>query len=256
MIAAVTLLILGGKLSTESFWYRDWQNRAQEEARKLAERFETRIFIGSEGDTLYYLFLKPLDYDSVQKYPMVTCLHGGPTRDGGHVEVTQPAPLLSEPTNRKKYPAFLFVPQAGPGVLWGGMGEIPSKEKLVFEAMHALEQEFSIDDKRRYVAGISGGGYGSWHFISTHPDMFAAAIPICGAGNPDYAEEIAHVPVWAFHGDADRNVPVSGSRDMIEAMRKAGGNPKYSEFAGIGHNVWPEVSNTEGVMDWLFAQRK
>src|SRR5690606_8655106 len=126
----------------------------------------------------------------------------------------------------------------------------------VFETLNALEQEFSIDEKRRYVAGISGGGYGSWHFISTHPDMFAAAMPICGAGNPDYAEKITNIPVWAFHGDVDRNVNVSGSRNMIEAMRKAGGNPKYSEFAGVGHNVWPEVSKTEGVLEWLFSQKR
>lgn len=255
MIGAMALLTLGGKLSTESYWYRDWETRAPEEARKLAERFETRIFAGSEGDTLQYLLLKPLDYDSTQKYPIVTCLHGGPTR-GMHIEVTEPAPTLSEPGNRKKYPAFLFVPQAGAGVLWGGLGNIPSREKIVFETLNALEQEFSIDEKRRYVAGISGGGYGSWHFISTHPDMFAAAMPICGAGNPDYAEKITNIPVWAFHGDVDRNVNVSGSRNMIEAMRKAGGNPKYSEFAGVGHNVWPEVSKTEGVLEWLFSQKR
>lgn len=256
MIAAVALLTLGGKLSTESYWHRDWETRAPEEARKLAERFEARTFIGSEGDTLQYLLLRPLQYDSTQKYPVVISLHGGPTREGGHVQVTQPAPLLSEPENQKKYPAFLFVPQAGPGVLWGGIGLIPSREKIVLEALRELEREFSIDEKRRYVVGISGGGYGSWHFISTHPDMFAAAMPMCGAGNPDHAEKIAHIPVWAFHGDVDRNVPVSGSRNMIEAMRKAGGNPKYSEFAGVGHNVWPEVSKTEGVMDWLFSQKR
>jgi predicted peptidase len=89
-----------------------------------------------------------------------------------------------------------------------------------------------------------------------HPDMFAAAMPLCGAGNPELASRVTHIPVWAFHGDADRNVPVTGSRNMIEAIKKAGGEPKYNEFAGVGHNVWPEVEKTEGVIDWLFAQRK
>lgn len=256
MIMTVLLLIVGAQLGTESYWSLNWQNRAQTEARKLAQRFDSRVYVNRQGDTLQFLLMKPLNYDSTQKYPMVTCLHGGPTRVAGNIEVTQPAPLLSEPENRKKHPAFLFVPQGRPGVLWGGIPNIPSMDSLVFDAMSALEKEFSIDQKRRYVAGISGGGYGSWHFICSRPDMFAAAIPICGAGNPELAKAIVDVPVWAFHGDADRNVPVSGSRNMVEAIRKAGGNPKYNEFSGVGHNVWPEVSKTEGVLDWLFAQRR
>ena len=81
-------------------------------------------------------------------------------------------------------------------------------------------------------------------------------MPICGSGDPSLADKIAHVPVWAFHGDADRNVPVTGSRNMIEAMRKAGGNPKYNEYAGVGHHVWPEIEKTPGVLEWMFEQRR
>jgi hypothetical protein len=256
MIAIVSLLSVGGQLGMESYWDRDWQRRGPEEAKKLAKRFEDRIFVNDQSDTLHYLLLRPFDYDSTQKYPIVTCLHGGPTRIAGNVEVTQPAPLLSEPFNQKKYPAFLFVPQGRPGVLWGGIPGVPSMETLVLNAMTELEHEFNIDEKRRYVAGISGGGYGTWHFITTHPDLFAAAIPICGSGNPALAKNITHIPVWAFHGNDDRNVSVTGSRNMIEAMRSAGGNPRYNEFPGVGHNVWPEVEKTEGVMDWMFAQRR
>lgn len=256
MIALISLLAIGGQLGKESYWHLSGQKKAPEESRKLAERFEARIYVNAQHDTLHYLLLKPLDYDSTQKYPIVTCLHGGPTRVAGNIEVIQPAPLLSEYANRKKYPAFLFVPQGRPGILWGGIPGIPSLEKLVFEAMDELEKDFSIDETRRYITGASGGGYGTWHFICTHPDKFAAAIPICGAGNPELAKRIVDVPVWAFHGDIDRNVPVTGSRNMIEAIRKAGGNPKYNEFPNVGHNVWPEVSKTEGVLDWLFAQKK
>lgn len=256
VIFTIVLLTLGSHLGTESYWHLDWERRAQDEARKLAEPFDARVYVNDHGDTLNYLLMKPLNYDTTQKYPLVTCLHGGPTRIAGNIEVTQPAPLLSEPRNREKHSAFIFVPQGRPGVLWGGIPQAPSMDTLVFEAMHALEQEFRIDDKRRYVAGISGGGYGTWHFICSHPDMFAAAIPMCGAGNRELAKRIIHVPVWAFHGEADRNVPVSGSRDMIEAMKKAGGNPKYNEFPGVGHHVWPEVEKTEGVLEWLFAQKR
>ena len=256
MISLVALLAIGGQLGRESYWWMQWQKNGPAESRKLSERFESRIYVNDQHDTLQYLLLKPIDYDSTKKYPIVTCLHGGPTRIAGSVEVTQPAPMLSEPANRKKYPAFIFVPQAGPGVLWGGIPGIPSAEAIVSEAMTALEAEFSIDENRRYLTGTSGGGYGTWHFMCKYPDRFAAAMPICGAGDPTLAKTIAHVPIWAFHGDVDRNVPVTGSRDMIEAIRSAGGNPKYSEFQNVGHNVWPEVIKTDGVLDWMFSQRK
>lgn len=56
--------------------------------------------------------------------------------------------------------------------------------------------------------------------------------------------------------ERDRNVAVSGSRKMIAAIKKAGGNPRYSEFEDVGHNVWPAISETPGVLDWLFAQKR
>lgn len=256
MVALIALLSLGSQLERESYWHRQWQERAPADARNLAQRFELKVFVDKNGDSLQYLFLAPLDYDSTQKYPLVTCLHGGPTQVVGRLEVAELAPTLSEYKNREHFPAFLFIPQAGPGILWGGIPNVPSKEVIVMEAIRALEEEYNIDPKRRYITGVSGGGYGTWHLIAKHPDMFAAAIPICGAGDPAFAETVAHIPIWAFHGEVDRNVPVSGSRNMIEAIRKAGGNPKYNEFAGVGHNVFPKVHETPGVIQWLFAQKR
>ena len=173
-----------------------------------------------------------------------------------HIEVPQPAPLLAKTENREKYPAFLFVPQAPVGYSWGGFPGFPAADSLVVEAIYALEEEFAVDENRRYVAGGSGGGYGSWHLIGTRPEMFAAAIPFCGAGDPDLAPNMVDVAIWAFHGRVDRNVPVSGSREMVEAIKKAGGNPRYTEFPETGHNVWPNIAQTPGLLDWLFEQRR
>ena len=86
--------------------------------------------------------------------------------------------------------------------------------------------------------------------------MFAAAVPICGGGNPGLAAKIASIPVWAFHGEDDNLVPVRLSREMIEEMKKAGGSPKYTEFPGAGHNIWNNVAATSGLMDWIFEQER
>jgi predicted peptidase len=199
-----------------------------------------------------------MNYDSIQKYPLVVCLHHGGAHGNDNikqVEGSDAAQVLTSYENKHKHPAFIFVPQCPQRTGWGGIPELPSIDSLVFEAMASLEREFSIDEKKRYVMGVSGGGYGSWHFISTRPDFFAAAIPICGGNDPKLAANIANVPVWAFHGAKDHLVPVSFSRDMIKAIKDAGGNPKYTEFSEAHHNIWPEVNETDWV-DWLFAQKK
>ncbi|RYY14112.1 MAG: hypothetical protein EOO04_30765 [Chitinophagaceae bacterium] len=255
MFATVIIVTTGFQLATETSWTVEAKKSGPAHARKLAEKFEARVFVGSNGDTLRYFLMAPPSYDSGKLYPIVACLHGGGIGTGA-IEIQKPANYLSEPGRREKYASFLFLPQVSAGHSWGWLPNVPGMDTLVFEAFAALENEFSIDTTRRYISGGSGGGYGTWDYITKRPKFFAAAIPICGVGDPTLADKIVDVPVWAFHGSIDRNVPVSGSRKIIDAMRKAGGFPKYSEFRGVGHNVWPELMSTPGVFDWLFAQKK
>ncbi|WP_183562238.1 peptidase [Mucilaginibacter sp. SP1R1] len=255
----ISTLILGVTLTSENYSSRYWGERNFENTKQLARLFETRNFVNSKGDTLTYHLLKPLNFDPTKKYPLVVCLpYGGqPGTDKiRQMEGAAAAEILSADVNRKKYPAFIFIPNCPAGSGWGGIPNYPSVDTLVYKAISALDAEPGIDVKRRYVTGISRGGYGSWHFICTRPDLFAAAIPVCGGDDPKLAPKIVDVAVWAFHGARDLNVPVSGSRDMISAMKKAGGNPKYTEYPNEGHNIWNLVSNTPGLFDWLFAQKK
>ena len=85
--------------------------------------------------------------------------------------------------------------------------------------------------------------------------MFAAAVPICGGGDPKYGPKLVNVPIWAFYGARDKAAPVAHSRDMINAIRKAGGNPKYTDYEFAGHGIWDNVRK-EGIMEWMFAQHK
>jgi len=264
-IATMFLLVYGVMITGESSVLKaegasnqHWENRNYELAVKLSQQFEAREFIGSNGDTLLYRLLKPLDHDPEEKYPLVVCLHHGGLHGNDNIKQlsSQPVPLLAGDDNRSKYPAFLFAPQSPEGASFGRMPYYPSIDSLVFEAIIELEREFEIDEKRRYVAGISGGGYGSWNLISAHPEMFAAAIPICGGGDPKYGSDLTKVAIWAFHGKNDKSVPVQLSRDMINAIKAAGGNPRYTEYPDKGHGIWQEVKATPGLLEWLFSQRK
>ncbi|HEY4149563.1 MAG TPA: dienelactone hydrolase family protein, partial [Chitinophagaceae bacterium] len=166
------------------------------------------------------------------------------------------AQLLSTDDNRRKYHTFLFIPNCPPGAGWGGIPNYPNVDTLVFDAITALDGQFNIDEKRRYVIGLSRGGFGAWDFICQRPEMFAAAVPVSGGGDPSLAPKIVKVAVWAFHGTKDKNVPVMASRNMIDAIKTAGGNPRYTEYPDLGHNIWDQVRTTPGLLDWLFAQHR
>ena len=249
----------GSVLINESFWLISWKKNQPERAKKLAEAYEARTFVNPAGDTLRYRRMKPLNYDPQKKYPLAVCLHGGAgvgTDNIVQVDGSWTAQLLSKQENREKYPAFIFVPQCPPTATWGAVPDLPVVDTLVFEAIRSLEEEFEIDEDRRYVMGESLGGYGSWHFIGIHPDFFAAAIPICGGGDPARANNMVDVAVWAFHGRKDRAVPVKKSREMVAAMEKAGGDPRYTEYPDAGHIISEQFEKTPGLLDWLFTQER
>ncbi|MCK0147265.1 alpha/beta hydrolase-fold protein [Arenibacter sp. F26102] len=235
-----------------------WEKGKVARSKLLAGNFEARTYVNIQNDTLRYRLLLPKNYDSNKKYPLVVNLHDGSGvgKDNLiHLQATSTAQLLATDENREKYPSFIFMPQSPSNAGFGGVLNEPDISSLVFEAMDYLEQEYNIDDKRRYVIGMSLGGYGSWHFIGVKPEKFAAAVPICGGGDPVLASKMTNIPIWAFHGKDDKAVPVDLTRNMINAIREAGGSPKYTEFSS-GHIIWDKVKNTHGFLDWIFAQKR
>ena len=100
------------------------------------------------------------------------------------------------------------------------------------------------------------GGVGTFGAISLRPDFFAAAIPIAGGWDHSDASKIKHLPIWVFHGDSDKVVPTKYSQEMVAALKKAGGNPQYTEFKGVSHDSWNRTYDSEETWEWLFKQRK
>ena len=128
--------------------------------------------------------------------------------------------------------------------------------KAVKKLLEETMKEFPIDPQRVYVTGLSMGGFGTWDIIQRYPDLFAAALPICGGGDTAQAERLKNMPIWAFHGSIDKVVIPERSRNMIAAIKKAGGQPIYTEYPGVGHVSWTQTYSNHAVMDWLFAQEK
>jgi len=164
-------------------------------------------------------------------------------------------------------PCFLVAPQCPVGSKWvevpwdfQGPHQTPEEPspamRLTMELLDALEDEFSIDPDRRYVTGLSMGGFGTFDLLVRRGQYFAAGIPICGGLDESRAKEIAHVPFWVFHGSNDPAVPVVRSRSAVEALKAAGGDPKYTEYEGMGHNVWSRAYHEPELRDWLFRQHR
>ncbi|MCB1020722.1 MAG: dienelactone hydrolase family protein [Bryobacterales bacterium] len=164
---------------------------------------------------------------------------------------------------QQRHPSFVLIPQANPRLaptwvrLWrkdpGEGAERAEPLELAIDLIGELRQKLPIDPKRTYVTGFSMGGFGSWIAISRHPDLFAAAAPIAGGGDPAHVSG-ARSAVWAFHGTKDSIVPVSRSRAMVEALRGAGAHPRYTEYGDKGHFIIREALGEPELVDWLFSQ--
>lgn len=238
------------------------------QSKQTLDRYEPHVY--KNGDkTLNYRLMNPADMKEGQKYPLLVFLHGAGERGGENKRQLKYLPeQLASDAMRKKFPCFVLAPQCQNGKQWV---EVPWSEKksrpmakepgdMLAAAMAVLEQaikEQPIDQSRIYLTGLSMGGYGSWEMAMRQPKLFAAVAPICGGGDERHAKTIAGLPIWAWHGDKDGAVPVERTRDMITALKSAGGQPRFTEVKGGGHNVWtPAYSDKGGVIPWLFEQRR
>jgi predicted peptidase len=229
---------------------------------------ETGTFANKKGDALAYSWLAPKDYDPSKKYPLVLFLHGAGERgaDGQrHVRVNGCDKFASSEF-MEEYPCFVLAPQCPIDyrwveVHWGDISHVQPAEPsmpmgLVLNILDRFLSDFSIDRNMIYVMGISMGGFGTWDIIARRPDFFAAAAPICGGGDEGTAPRIAHIPIWAFHGDKDESVKVERSRNMVAALKAAGGNIRYTEYPGVGHASWTPAFDDPELFSWLFSRRK
>lgn len=210
----------------------------------------------------YRLFI-PENYDKRKKYPLVLWLHGGAGRGKDNLKQISGGNTIGShvwtlPENQSNHPCFVVAPQCPDNELWATIETAKPTEqmRLVLELLQNLGRTFSLDTQRFYVTGQSLGGFGTWAFISEHPDMFAAAIPVCGGGDESAASKLTKVSIWAFHGEKDKAVSVERSRRMIGAIRQAGGTPKYTEYKGAGHVIWDRVFSQPELLSWVFAQNR
>jgi len=208
------------------------------------KHFEAHVKVVAKMD--YLLFL-PQGYEqSKQTWPLMLFLHGAGESGTDMAKVkTHGPPKIVE--TKPDFPFILVSPQsAGRG--WNN------------DTLNALLDDvirnYRVDKSRVYLTGLSMGGFGTWSLAAAHPEKFAAIVPICGGGNTADAKKLATLPIWVFHGAKDPTVPVQRSREMVEAIKAADGNVKFTEYPEAGHDSWTETYNNPELYTWLLAQKR
>ncbi len=204
------------------------------------------------GDVGYLLYL-PRGYETEadKKWPLVLFLHGRGESNGPLSLVAKwGPPKFAE--RGDDLPFILVSPQCPRDGRWSD----DTRQRQLAALLDAVTTELRVDEDRIYLTGLSMGGYGSWSLAANHPDRFAAVAPICGGGDPSSAEELKSLPIWVFHGDQDGAVPFRKSVEMVEAIKKAGGEKvRFTSLEHVGHNCWSSAYALPELYSWMLSQR-
>jgi predicted peptidase len=223
------------------------------------------------GRSYRYQVYVPADYATKSTWPAILFLHGAGERgdDGLFQTHVGLAPAIRQ--NASRYPAIVVMPQVPRDSQWVG-----APGDMAVAALQQTMREFHVDPKRVYLTGLSMGGHGTWYVAYRHPELFAAIVPICGwvrefpqfrgsvpvvpgdsaAVMPNLIQRLGTVPIWIFHGEMDPGVNVNGSREPAAALKAASADVRYTEFLGMGHNVWDATYGSDEFIRWLFAQQR
>lgn len=198
--------------------------------------------------TLGYWSYLPKAAKPAAGWPLLVFLHGAGER-GSDLELVKKHGPPKLAGSKPELESFLMIaPQCPAGRWWDTVAV-----KGLIDHVVAGQP---IDPKRIYITGISMGGFATWSLLKDHPTLMAAAVPICGGGDPASVANFKSVPIWAFHGDKDTAVPLQRSLDMLEALKKVDSKARLTVYPGIGHDSWTTTFDNPDLYAWLLEHRK
>jgi len=216
---------------------------AEEEQKAMKESIQISV------DMQYLLYL-PEDYgkEEGKKWPLMVFLHGrGESGDDlEKVKKHGPPKLIEE---GKEFPFIIVSPQCPRDRWWTDI----YLDKLI----DSIIANYSVDEDRIYMTGLSMGGFGTWNYAGLHSDRLAAIAPICGGGDPILTWRMRNLPIWAFHGAKDDTVPLERTEQMVEAVKSRGNeNVKVTIYPDAEHDSWTETYENPELYDWFLSHKR
>jgi len=192
----------------------------------------------------HYLTYLPQKYDSTKhkQWPLIIYLHGK-SACGNNLDKVRGYGLPFFTDRGMQLDAIALSPQCPSGNNW-------TTEDWLTPFLKEAFKKYRIDTCRIYLTGMSLGGFGTWDLAIKYPHRFAAIAPLCGGGKPQFVCALKDMPVWVFHGDQDEQVPIRRSEEMVDALRKCGGNPKFSVLKGFPHDIH-RIYQDESLYKWM-----
>ena len=208
-----------------------------------------------------YLEYLPSGYHKNSENPVIIFLHGTGEKGNGTSEIHKvayhgPPKLIKKGKWPSNYPFIVISPQ-----LSSKYDQWPTS--IVDGIVEYVKSKYKVDEDRIYLTGLSLGGAGTWSYAADYPGKVAAIAPIAGWGPNSKASKMKDVPVWAFHGNADGIVDISGTRNMINALNrckpKPAVKPKFTVYSRVGHDSWTRTydrSTGHNIYDWFLSHSK
>jgi len=235
-------VFLAGCMSAEEKTMKKGLGAARQSGKVFAKKITKKV-------GLKYLLYLPQGYgEGNKKWPLAMFLHGAGER-GDDLELVKkhgPPKMVSQ---GKDFEFVIISPQCPEGVWWS------EKAETLIALLDEIETRYDVDKDRVYLTGLSMGGFGSWTLGCYYPERFAAVAPICGGFEPYLAEKMKDVPVWAFHGAKDDVVPLRRSSEMVEGLKKAGGDAKLTVYPEADHDSWTQTYNNPELYEWFLKHR-
>ena len=189
--------------------------------------------------------------------PLLIYLHGAGQRGEDLAILNKrggPGPVRYYQNNEKS-PFLIVAPQCKPGRYW----DINSLNAW-YDYICKTE---NFDKRRVYITGVSMGGFGTFNWVAQRPDIFTAAAPLCGGWarkdmNPSKKQinNMASIPFWIFHGELDKVIPSSQSKNLYKMINDEGIEPaKLKIYHNLGHAIWDETYVDNGrLYKWFLTK--
>jgi predicted peptidase len=198
---------------------------------------------------IQYLLFLPEGYDkSRERWPLILYLHGGSLR-GDDISQMKRWGLAEKVAADPKFPFIVVSPQCHKGEIWTDVDALGA-------VLDEVARTYRVDPDRVYITGHSMGGRGALYAAYKMPDRFAAVLSLAPVSPiTAWADKLAAVPLWLFHGPNDQFTPLKEVEELVRAVEAAGGHPQFTVLPDRDHYIL-DVYDRPDIYEWLAKQRR